>query len=67
MPFGVIFSRTKSLAGLLPRQHSTIEEFLNALALIGTTCFDVAHLKMDTSTRGMHGWKSSMLLPMTND
>jgi hypothetical protein len=58
----IIFSRRKSLAGLLPCQHSSIEKLFNALALIGTTCIVVAHLKTDTSTRGMDGWKSSLLL-----
>ena len=63
---------------LLPCQHSSIEKLFNALALIGPTCIVIAHLKTDTSTRGMDGWKSSLLLmeigspaqlllPMTND
>jgi hypothetical protein len=42
MPFGIIFSRTKSLAGLLPCQHG-IAKIFDALALIGTTCIVIAH------------------------
>jgi hypothetical protein len=52
----------RALQDCLPVNIVALKKLFNALALIGTTCIVVAHLKTDTSTWGMDGGKARCFL-----